>query len=116
MASYYIATGKRPHDIHIGSAYRTSPCNGRRQGGSPTQEADVWLVVYDPNVVEVPVGRGENGGRTLPHSHVVHDLVKLGRWTGPAIDFPVTPAAPGLRNAVVVQTINGGPILAAATN
>lgn len=86
------------------------------QGGSPTQEADVWLVIYDPNVVEVPVGRGENGGRTLPHTHVVHDLVKLGRWTGPAIDFPVTPAAPGLRNAVLVQTINGGPILAAATN
>ena len=31
--------------------------------------ADVWLVRYDPNVVEVPIARGENTGRTLPHTH-----------------------------------------------
>ena len=43
-------------------------------GKAPGSGADVWLVRYDPNLVEVPVGRGENTGRTLPHTHVVHSL------------------------------------------
>ena len=32
------------------------------------RRADVWLVRYDPHIVEVPVARGENAGRTLPHT------------------------------------------------
>jgi len=35
-------------------------------GAPPEDTADVWLVRYDPNIVQVPVARGENGGRTLP--------------------------------------------------
>lgn len=83
---------------------------------APKPAADVWIVRYDPRVVEVPVERGENRGRTLPHAHVVRDLVRLGAWSGPATVLPLRPAPTGLRTAVLVQLPNGGPILAAATD
>ncbi len=77
--------------------------------------ADVWLVRYDPRVVQVPIRRGENGGKTLPHRNVVRELVRLGGWTGSAASFDL-PAAkdPSLRTAVLLQAGPGGPILAAA--
>lgn len=93
--------------------------NGRVSIGAaaaPPASADVWLVRFDPNLVEVPVARGENTGRTLPHTHVVHDLQRLGAWNGKAVAFDVAAADAGLQTAILVQQINGGPILAAATN
>ena len=78
--------------------------------------ADVWLVRYDPNLVEVPVARGENTGRTLPHTHVVHGLERLGGWSGAAVSFALPKAPGGLKTAILVQASNGGPILGAATD
>jgi len=78
--------------------------------------ADVWLVRYDPNVVEVPIARGENTGRTLPHTHVVHDLQNLGQWDGKALSLSVVEADPGLSTAVLVQLRNSGAILSAVTD
>lgn len=86
---------------------------GARPGGAG---ADVWLVWYDPHVVEVPVRRGENSGRTLPHGHVVHGLARVGGWSGAAASFKLAPAPAGLRTAVLVQESAGGPILAAASD
>jgi hypothetical protein len=84
-------------------------------GGSA--HADVWLVRYDPRVVQVPIRRGENGGRTLPHRNVVHQLVKLGGWSGQAETFPLPQASdPHLRTAVLLQAGPGGPILSAGVN
>jgi hypothetical protein len=77
--------------------------------------ADVWLVQYDPNLVEVPVRRGENIGHTLPHINVVHSLVHLGTWTGKRRFFTIPTAKHGYKTAVLVQAFGGGPILAAAT-
>lgn len=75
----------------------------------------VWLVRYDPNIVQVPIARGENGGRTLPHKNVVRSLSRLGDWSGPAKSFPLPkPDASGLQSAILVQAGPGGPILAAA--
>jgi hypothetical protein len=85
-------------------------------GKAPSHAADVWLVRYDPAVVNVPVGRGENRGATLPHGHVVHALDRLGTWTGNVSSFAVPPAAAGLRTAVLVQEQGGGPILSAKTD
>jgi hypothetical protein len=77
--------------------------------------ADVWLVRYDPNIVQVPIRRGENGGRTLPHKNVVKSLVRLGAWSGGARTYPLpTAAGDGLKSAVLVQQGPGGVILAAA--
>lgn len=85
-------------------------------GKAPSNGADVWLVRYDPRLVNVPVTRGENSGATLPHSHVVHALDRLGTWTGDVSLFAIPPAAAGLRTAVLVQELRGGPILSAKTD
>ena len=85
-------------------------------GAAPGGRADVWLVRYKRGVVEVPVARGENTGRTLPHANVVHALTKLGSWTGDATAYPLPAASGGLSTAVLVQSPGGGPILAATTD
>jgi hypothetical protein len=89
---------------------------GLAGGQAPTTPTDVWLVRYEPRPIEVPVARGENGGRTLPHAAVVRDLVRLGPWTGATAGYRFPAASrPGLMTAVLVQAPNGGPILAAAS-
>ncbi|MEO8756941.1 MAG: DUF1223 domain-containing protein [Devosia sp.] len=85
-------------------------------GQAPVSGADVWLVQYDPKIINVPVTRGENTGRTLPHTHVVHSLKRLGGWTGSAISLDLPGAMAGLQTAVLVQAPHGGPILGVATN
>jgi hypothetical protein len=78
-----------------------------------SKPATVWLVGYDPRTIQVPIRAGENRGRTLPHRNVVRQLVALGSWNGKAVSL-VTPTTPaGLKRAVLVQTGNGGPIVAA---
>ncbi len=78
--------------------------------------ADVWLVRYDPNTVEVPIKAGENGGKTLPQRNIVHALVKIGRWNGAATRFAVPSDDPALKTAILVQRPGGGQILAAITD
>ena len=91
---------------------------GRRDavgtGTAPARGADVWLVRYDPRVVEVEVRRGENAGRTLPHKNVVRELTLLGRWDGRAASFPAPAGGDELAEAALVQAAGAGPILAAA--
>ena len=84
-------------------------------GAAPARPADVWLARYDPRVIQVPIRRGENGGKTLPHKNIVKQLVRLGAWTGQAESFRLpAPADPALRTAIVIQAGRGGPIVAAA--
>jgi len=83
-------------------------------GRAPPGGADVWLVRFDPRIEQVPVKRGENAGRTLPHRNVVRALVRLGGWTGAAETFTAPPGDPALASAILVQQRAGGPILAAA--
>ena len=78
-------------------------------------QGEVMLVRYDPNLVQVPIQRGENGGRTLPHKNVVREVADLGAWRGGVRAFALPAASrPGLRTAILVQQRVGGPILAAA--
>ena len=78
--------------------------------------AQIWLVRYDPATIQVPVARGENEGRTLPHRNVVRDLILLGDWDGSAGRYAI-PASPrdDWRAAILVQAGPGGAILAAAS-
>jgi hypothetical protein len=83
-------------------------------GAAAAQAADVWLVRYDSRTIEVPVLRGENAGKTLPHRNIVREMVRLGGWSGQAERFELPAGDPGLSTAVLVQTSGAGPILAAA--
>jgi hypothetical protein len=85
------------------------------QGAAPAKPADVWLARYDPRVVQVAIRRGENGGKTLPHKNVVHELVRLGTWSGGAETLKIPAGGdPAWKTAVFIQSGKGGPILAAA--
>jgi hypothetical protein len=83
-------------------------------GVAPRGGADVWLVRYDPRTVRVPVKAGENTGKTLPIRNVVRSLARLGTWDGSAATFHYPLARDGLDTVIIVQTRDGGPILAAA--
>ncbi|HUO11596.1 MAG TPA: DUF1223 domain-containing protein [Caulobacteraceae bacterium] len=84
-------------------------------GQTPAAPADVWLVRYDPRVVQVAVGRGENAGKTLPERNIVRELTRLGVWTGAPVTLRVAPPGdPAWRSAILVQSTHSGPILAAA--
>lgn len=77
----------------------------------------LWLVRYDPRTLNVAIGRGENGGRTLPQGNVVRQLVRLGDWNGKARNFDLPKASDAnLKTAILVQQGVGGPIIAAATD
>lgn len=82
--------------------------------GAGAGNADVWLVRYDPRVVQVPISRGENAGTTQPQINVVHGLTNLGPWRGAEKQFALPPAQPGLKTAILLQKPHGGEIIAAA--
>jgi hypothetical protein len=84
-------------------------------GPAPARPADIWLARYDPRIVQVPIRRGENGGKTLPHKNVVRQWLRLGAWTGKpeTLRLPASPD-PALRTAILLQAPKGGAILAAA--
>ena len=108
-----IAAGDRgaggPALARLGDAVTVSAA------AAPAKPADVWLVRYDPRVELVPIKRGENGGKTLPHRNVVKQLIRLGDWAGAAKRLSLPPAPDAAwRTAVLVQSPGGGPILAAA--
>ncbi len=86
---------------------------GTPDAGTPLR---VLLVRYDPRVIDVPIQRGENGGRTLPHRNVVREFDVLGPWSpGESRRFVLpAPTNVALRDAVLVQAGAGGPIVAAS--
>lgn len=82
--------------------------------GSPGTPSSVWLVRYEPDAIDVAISAGENGGRTLPHRHIVRELVKLGTWTGAAKSLTLpTQTRSGLLSAILVQQGVGGRIISA---
>lgn len=88
--------------------------DGMVKVGAGARSGDVLLVRYDPRIVQVPIRRGENGGKTLPHRNVVKSLTRLGGWSGHAQTYRLPAAVDGLRDAIFIQAGPGGPILAAA--
>jgi len=83
--------------------------------GKAAAPAKVWLVFYDSKH-ETPVHAGENSGRKLANYNVVRTLIPIGEWTGRAADFSVDLDAIDADcdgAAVIVQTAETGPIIAA---
>jgi hypothetical protein len=65
----------------------------------------VLLVGYDPEHT-TPVGRGENGGRTLVEANIVRSFDAIGAWDGTALRLRHAMPA-GERIAVIVQSADG---------
>ena len=96
------------HDTHANMIHISGPAN---------QRGSVNVIFYDPAQYEVTIGRGENGGSTLPHRNVVRRVTALGQWTGAGgkQDFRIpVPEDSRLRTAVLVQTSDTGAVLGAA--
>lgn len=104
----------RAGTVFGGPVIETASSKVRLGGGTASGPADVWLVRFDPASREVAIRAGENTGRTLPHRHIVRELVKLGQWNGKPVSFDLPGMhEPGLAAAVLVQRGAGGPIVSA---
>ena len=77
--------------------------------------ADVWLIVYGPEV-SVEIARGENAGRTITYGNVVREIRRLGTWSGAAADFAVPDFADSDRvgRVALIQMAGHGAILGTA--
>jgi hypothetical protein len=78
--------------------------------------ATVWLAFFDSRR-ETKIKSGENSGLRVANHNVVCTLIPVGRWTGAAVDFPIdvdSIEADCDGAAVLVQTEDTGPIIAAA--
>ena len=78
-------------------------------------QLEVWVVEYDPQVVETDVRRGENSGRRLRHTNVVKGLEMLGRVrVGEEGNFRLGNGTKGLKRVVLVQDGRGGKVVEAS--
>ncbi len=92
-----------------GLAVDVSVSDGHAHIGAGSGDATVMLVSFIP-VASVPIGRGENAGRTVTYRHVVTGVHSIAEWHGQAI----TVAAAGNNCAVVLQRPGQGEIIGAA--
>lgn len=82
---------------------------------SETERYDVLMVTYDPAEQVVKIGGGPNKRKKLTHRNVVTGIVKVGEWMGGDSTLELTQnAEAGKERVVLVQGINGGPIVAAS--
>jgi hypothetical protein len=79
------------------------------------EEATIWFVAIAKSIA-VPIGRGENQGKTVTYYNVVRALTPVGKWRGSPVTIELERAAlSGVeRCAVLLQQGTSGPILAAA--
>lgn len=85
--------------------------------GAAARPAEIRLLALRGRV-SVPIGRGENGGRTVDYVNVVVGETPLGNWRGGPLRLPI-PAArlhvPGAdRYAVIVQEPGAGQVITAS--
>lgn len=79
--------------------------------GAGRGSARVLLVGFDRQHV-TPVGRGENGGRTITQANVVRAIRSVGTWSGKPLEL--SEAAPAGQEAAVLLQAPDGRILGAA--
>jgi hypothetical protein len=87
-----------------------------KQNGHP-KDATLWLAPIAKSV-EVPIGRGENRGKTVTYYNVVRELIPVGMWSGDPMTVQLDRSSvmrPGAeRCAALLQQGRGGPIIGAA--
>jgi hypothetical protein len=80
--------------------------------GESGASADLWLVAYDPGPLAVTIRGGLNIDRTIAHYNLVRRIDRLAVWDGAAVWYERANCSPEC--AILVQTPQGGRILAAA--
>ena len=99
-----------PPDMAFLGADRVAVGSGPRPRGG----GEVWLVRYDPRAQQVEVKDGDNRGQTVAERDVVREVERLGRWEGRPVALKVpAPSEEGLTTLVIVQGVDGGPIIGA---
>ena len=85
-------------------------------GGDTAKPAELVLVATTREV-EVGIGSGENGGRTVTYTNVLRDEQTIASWKGGKASHVITPAQLKVkganRYALVLREPGGGPVLAA---
>lgn len=85
--------------------------------GAAPGPAEIRLVALRSRV-SVPIGRGENSGRTVDYVNVVVDETPLGTWRGGPLRLAIPAArlhvAGADRYAVIVQAPGAGPVITAS--
>jgi len=61
---------------------------GAAPEGSKLRNAKVWVASVLRNA-DVPIGGGENAGRKVTYTNVVHSLIEAGDWEGAAASYSV---------------------------
>jgi hypothetical protein len=86
------------------------------KGTKPAKPATVYIAAVSPSVT-VKIKRGENHGRKITYHNVVRTIIPVGMWSGEATTIRMRSDdvlnAGGKRCAVLLQTADAGPILAA---
>ena len=76
--------------------------------------ANLFAVIYTPGIQSIPVGKGENRGRTIKLANVVTSCSKIGGWKrGEKFSKKLDALSEGEALAILAQESDGGPILAA---
>jgi hypothetical protein len=84
------------------------------QGCSSCPPADVNVNALADRPDVVALSFGVTYWDNLGWRDIVHQLTKVGHWTGAGARYALPQAAPGLATAVFLQVGRGGPIIAAA--
>ena len=88
--------------------------------GAGQGSGSVWRVDYTRQA-SVPIGRGENRGRTVSYVNAVRGMTLLGQWTGRAANYPLggCGSAKGADDCAIIlqagSTQRPGSILGAAS-
>lgn len=73
--------------------------------GAGVGNGTLLLIGYD-RLHQTPVGRGENGGRTLTEANIVRSMSAIGAWSGKPVRLQIAPPA-GEEVAVLLQHDDG---------
>jgi hypothetical protein len=85
--------------------------------GAQVKDATIWLAVVQKSG-NVPIKRGENGGKLLTYTNIVRQLTPVGLWNGKPLTIQLAQAAimrPETEDLIVlIQEADTGPIIGAA--
>ena len=104
-----LIVGERSVTVYAGAASSAQMTDG-------FSEATVWLFPFS-RMEMVHIGAGENRGRSVRYSHVVKNIIDLGRWRGAQAEYAHDLSehdAGAYGYAAILQSGSYGPVMGAA--